>query len=69
MNTRFFHLLAKAKGNRNRIDKIMVDGTLFEDGNLIKEQASSFFSNLFQAAPVIPDEDIFNLAGPSVIEE
>eukprot|EP00268_Persea_americana_P061729 TRINITY_DN7830_c0_g1_i4.p1 TRINITY_DN7830_c0_g1~~TRINITY_DN7830_c0_g1_i4.p1 ORF type:complete len:367 (+),score=53.05 TRINITY_DN7830_c0_g1_i4:1557-2657(+) len=28
-NTKFFHLSAKAKGIRNRIDQITVDGTLF----------------------------------------
>eukprot|EP00268_Persea_americana_P007340 TRINITY_DN12726_c0_g1_i4.p1 TRINITY_DN12726_c0_g1~~TRINITY_DN12726_c0_g1_i4.p1 ORF type:complete len:100 (-),score=20.69 TRINITY_DN12726_c0_g1_i4:291-590(-) len=36
-NTKFFHISAKAKGIRNRIDKIKVDGTLFEDGSLIKD--------------------------------
>ena len=68
-NTKFFHILAKAKGIRNRIDKIKVEGTLFEDGNMIKDQASIYFSNLYQADTVIPDEDLFNLAGPSVTVE
>ena len=43
-----------------------MDGNLFEDGLQIKEQAVSFFSNLFQANSVIPDEGLFLLAGPTV---
>ena len=68
-NTKFFHLSAKSKGICNRIDKINVECTIYEDDNQIKDQAASFFSNVFQADTVIPDEDLFLLEGPSISEE
>ena len=67
-NTKFFHLSTKAKGIKNHIDKVKVDGILYEEGNQIKDQATSFFSSLFQEDQVIPEEDLFHLAGPSVSE-
>ena len=67
-NTKFFHLSAKSKGICNRIDKINVECTIYEDDNQIKDQAASF-SNVFQADTVIPDEDLFLLEGPSISEE
>ena len=66
-STKFYHLSAKAKGIKTRIDKVKVDGILYEEGNQIKYQASSFFSNLFQTDPVIL-EGLLHLAGPSVSE-
>ena len=46
----------------------MVEDNLYKDGNQIKDQASSFFSNLFQADSVIPDEGPFLMAVPTVSE-
>lgn len=68
-NTRFFHLSAKSRSLCNQIDGITVGGNLFEDEVAIRDQASLFFSKLFQSLPSTPDESLFNLAGPSVSEE
>lgn len=65
----FFHLLAKFRGSRNRIDRISVGGSSVEDEEEIKTQASIFFSTLLQSSSMIPDESLFNMATPSVSTE
>lgn len=67
-NTKSFHLSAKAKGIRNRIDKVKVDGIAYEDAQQIKDQATTFFSHLFQAESIVPDEGLFQMDGPMVSE-
>ena len=44
-------------------------GNLIEGDSQIGDQVVAFFSNLFQADSVIPEEGLFDLEGPSVTEE
>ena len=68
-NTKFFHLSAKSRSIWNRIDSISVGDTLFKDEEQIRDQACIHFSKLLQSSFSIPDESLFNMAGPSVKEE
>eukprot|EP00268_Persea_americana_P034025 TRINITY_DN33662_c0_g2_i1.p1 TRINITY_DN33662_c0_g2~~TRINITY_DN33662_c0_g2_i1.p1 ORF type:complete len:402 (-),score=60.83 TRINITY_DN33662_c0_g2_i1:2739-3944(-) len=43
-NTRFFHQTAKSRSILNRIDKITVDGTIFEEEEDIRNQACLYYS-------------------------
>ena len=71
-NTKFFHLSAKSRSIRNRIDKITVDGNLFEDEDQIRDQASLHFSKLLNSSTApssTSDAILFYMAGPSITDE
>lgn len=68
-NTKFFNLSAKSKGIRKSIDRISIGGIILEEEDQIRDQASTFFSNLLQATSVILDEALFQMEGPFVSEE
>ncbi|KAL7226447.1 hypothetical protein ACSBR1_021527 [Camellia fascicularis] len=46
-NTRFFHVMARSRQNRNEISSITVDNILFEDPNQIKRKVYEHFKKHF----------------------
>lgn len=67
-NTRFLHLTTKSRSIHNHIDSISVGGNLIEEEVQIRDQADSYFPQLFQSAPSNPDESL-NMVGPSISNE
>lgn len=47
----------------------MIEGSLLEDSEQIKDHVVEFYSNLFKTLPENQDEKFFNLEGPSVSEQ
>ncbi|XXG88731.1 hypothetical protein AAC387_Pa12g0907 [Persea americana] len=61
MNTSFFHLAAKVRGSRNRIEKIDYKGNNMEDHLLIKEAAVEFLSDIFKSSSGQLDPMLFQV--------
>lgn len=59
--TRFFHLAAKVRGSKNRIDKVEFKGNSLEDQSHIKAASVEFFSVIFQQSPVQLDPLLFQV--------
>lgn len=65
-NTRFFHLLAKIRGNKNSIDQISFNGQNLVNPHAIKDAASEFFSSTFKVGPTTIDEHCFYCNQPKI---
>ena len=65
-NTTFFHLSAKSRGISNRIDNISEGGTIFEEEEQIRDEATKFFSIFLKSSPSHINEGLFEMVGPSV---
>ena len=46
-NTRFFHIMASQRQNRNLVDSVVVEGVRVEDPALVKLEVLRFFSKAF----------------------
>ena len=68
-NTKFFHQSAKSRSIFNSIDKVTVDGTLYEEEEDIKAQACLHFTRQATSSSIILDEALFDLIGPSLNED
>lgn len=64
--TKFFHLNAKIRGNKNTIDKVLFNGKILEDSHEIKVAAVEHFSFCFQASYSTIKEEIFECFCPKV---
>lgn len=65
-NTKFFHLNAKIRGNKNTIDKVLFNGKILEDSHEIEVAAVEHFSFCFLASHSTIKEEIFECFCPKV---
>lgn len=56
-NTRFFHTVATNKRRKNSIASIEVNGKEFDDPNVIKREATSFFKKISKRT-IITDQPL-----------
>ena len=47
-NTKFFHKMANSQRRCNYMDKVEVDGAVYEDESEIREQVVHFYESLYQ---------------------
>ena len=60
--------LAKSRSIFNRMDKVTVDGILYEEEEDIKAQACLYFTRQASGSSSILDESFFDISGPSLNE-
>lgn len=65
-NTRFFHLTAKIRGTKNRIDKVEYKGNTLENHPQIKAVAVEFFFDIFNPSPAQLDPLLFQVQSKTV---
>lgn len=65
-NTRFFHLAAKIRGAKNRIDKVEFKGNTLENHAQIKSAAVEFFFASFTPSPAQLDPLLFQVQSKTV---
>ena len=46
-NTKFFHLVASNRQRRNALNSVTMNGQVFNEPNIIKEEVKVYFQDLF----------------------